>query len=113
MAVVAAEVRARADATVKLLKRYGVVRGLYLFGSQVDGSADEWSDIDIAVFMDGVEKWDMHQRARLMTRVQREVALEVEVHLFPAAHLKHPPAGSFAAYILKHGVPIPLETRAD
>jgi len=31
------------------------IQSRYLFGSHVDGTADQWSDIDVAVFMEGVE----------------------------------------------------------
>jgi predicted nucleotidyltransferase len=82
----------------------GVVRAVYLFGSQAEGRADSWSDIDLAVFMDEVEAWDLPQRARLMAAVQIEAGWDVEAHLFASRNLDHPEAGSFSEYILKHGV---------
>ena len=63
-----------------------------------------WSDIDIAVFMEGVETWDILQRARAMTQVQKEAGLDVEAHLLPVSNLEHPQPGSFAEYILEHGI---------
>ena len=59
MAVIDAEVKRRALAETKALEREGVVRAAYVFGSQVDGRTDRWSDIDVAAFMEGVESWDI------------------------------------------------------
>ena len=42
----------------------------------------------------------------IMYRVQKEVGLDIEAHLFPATAFDHPERGSFAAYIIKNGVPI-------
>jgi predicted nucleotidyltransferase len=106
MAVLDAEVKRRALAARESLARLGTVRAVYVFGSQVDGSANKWSDIDVAAFMDGIDDWDIHRRARAMTQVQREVGLDVEAHLFPDTLRRHPQRGSFSEYILKHGVRI-------
>jgi predicted nucleotidyltransferase len=106
MGTVDAPVEGRALAAVKVLSGLGVVRAAYLFGSHVEGTPDEWSDIDVAVFMEGVEDWDIHQRATAMALVMEKVGSEVEAHLFPAASLDHPPRGGFAQYVLRHGIRI-------
>lgn len=80
------------------------IEAVYLFGSQTDGTADEWSDIDIALFIDGVENWDMHTRARTSAMIQKEVGDDVELHFFPAEALRDAPPASFARYILKNGI---------
>jgi len=97
-------VRQKIQQAVATLRRMGVVRAVYLFGSQAEGRADFWSDIDLAVFMDEVETWDLPQRARLMAAVQIEAGWDVEAHLFASRNLDHPEAGSFSEYIVKHGV---------
>jgi predicted nucleotidyltransferase len=97
----------RALAAVTALRREGVLRAVYLFGSHVDGRADEWSDIDLAAFMDGVESWDLWRRTEVIVRVQKEVGFDVEPHLLPASSLSAPEAGSFAAYVIQHGIPLP------
>ncbi len=56
-------IEGRALAAVKVLSDLGAVRAAYLFGSHVEGTPDQWSDIDVTVFMEGVEHWDIHQRA--------------------------------------------------
>ncbi len=100
------EIKDKAFQAVSALRRFGAVRAAYLFGSQVEGTADEWSDIDVAVFMDGVENWDIQRRTQAMVLVMDEAGDDVEVHLFPASSLENPERGSFAEFILKHGVKI-------
>jgi predicted nucleotidyltransferase len=45
----------RIKVAVAAVLRFGRVVCSYLFGSQVEGTADRWSDIDLAVFVEGVE----------------------------------------------------------
>jgi predicted nucleotidyltransferase len=97
-------VRRRALAAAAALERRGVVRATYVFGSQAEGRADEWSDIDLAAFMEGVESWDLWQRARIIAQVQKEVGFDIEAHLFPARSLENPQRGSFAEYVIEHGI---------
>jgi len=104
MAILHSEVEDRALAAIRTLARLGTVRAAYVFGSQVEGGADRWSDIDVAVFMEGVENWDMQRRARGMALVMEEVGSDVEAHLFPVSALGNPEPGGFVQYILQHGV---------
>jgi predicted nucleotidyltransferase len=53
MRTVDAAIESRALAAVKVLSSLGMVRAACLFGSHVEGTPDEWSDIDVAVFMEG------------------------------------------------------------
>jgi predicted nucleotidyltransferase len=99
-------IESRALAAVEVLSGLGAVRAAYLFGSHVEGTPDRWSDIDVAVFMEGVENWDIHQRAEAMALVMEKVGSDVDAHLFPASSLDDPPRGSFAEYILRHGIRI-------
>ena len=106
MVALNAEVRRRAMQTATSLHRRGVVRATFVFGSHAEGRAYEWSDIDVAVFMDDVESWNLWRRTRLMTEIQKEVGFDIEVHLFPASALAAPAPGSFAEYVIQHGVMI-------
>ena len=108
MAVLDAEIKQQALAAARVLSRMAPVRAAYIFGSRAEGRAHPWSDIDVALVMEGVESWDMQRRAQAMFRVQKEVGLEVEAHLFPADALVRPEQGSFAAYIIKNGFAITL-----
>jgi len=106
MRTVDTEIESRALAAVKVLSGLGVVREAYLFGSHVEGTPDRWSDIDVGIFMEGVEDWDIHQRAEAMALVMERVGSDVEAHLFPVSSLDNPPQGGFAEYILRHGIRI-------
>jgi predicted nucleotidyltransferase len=91
---------------VEVLSRYAPVAAAYLFGSQVEGRADKWSDIDVAAFLEGIESWDLTTRAHTAALVQKEAGDDIELHLFSACSLRQPEPASFTAYILAHGVPI-------
>lgn len=104
MAVLDDRVKQRALDATRTLAQLGTVRAAYVFGSYADGRADEWSDIDLAVFMDGIETWGIRRRARAMVQVQREAGLDVEAHLFPASAHDRPQRASFAEYVIRHGV---------
>lgn len=109
MAAIDGSVKERSRFAVGILGSLGRVRAAFLFGSQASGNATPWSDIDIAAFVEGVERWDIRQRARAMVLVQRAAGTDIEMHLLPASSLSTAAAGSFAAYVLRHGVPIELE----
>ena len=109
MARINASVRNRSREAVRILSRLGRVRAAYVFGSQVEGNPGPWSDIDIAAFIEGVEQWDIRRRAQAMVLVQKGVGADVEAHLFPASASESPPPGSFAEYVLRHGVPVEIE----
>jgi predicted nucleotidyltransferase len=106
MCAVDSAIESKALAAVKVLSDLGVVRAAYLFGSYVEGTPDQWSDIDVAVFMEGIERWDIHQHVAAMALVMEKVGSEVEAHLFPVSDLDNPPRGGFAKYILHHGIRI-------
>ncbi len=106
MRTVDATVESRAVAAVKVLSDLGAVHAAFLFGSHVEGTPDQWSDIDVAVFMEGVEQWDIDQRAEAMAMVMEKVGSDVEAHLFPVSDLDNPPRGGFAKYILHRGIRI-------
>jgi len=109
MVALDAGVRRRALEAAPVLARMTRVRAAYVFGSHVEGAVDEWSDIDVALFLDGVEDWDMRRRARAMFQVQKEVGLDVEAHLFSASAFEHPEEGSFSSYIMNNGVRLDVE----
>ncbi|MBL7224306.1 MAG: nucleotidyltransferase domain-containing protein [Candidatus Brocadiae bacterium] len=98
------EVIAMAEEAVRILKRHADVLAAYVFGSHVDGAPHEDSDLDLAVFAEGVEELDLVQLARLDRRVHQEVGNAVEVHYFPASAATHSEPASFATYVKKHGV---------
>jgi predicted nucleotidyltransferase len=106
MAQLDALIERKAHTALAVVSRLGRVVRAYLFGSQIEGTADRWSDIDLAVFVEGLEAWNLHDRARVSAQVQKEAGDDVEVHFLPAQTLEeHDPAG-FAAWVLAHGVEV-------
>jgi len=108
MAAQLAEVMARAEGALSVVGRHLDVSAAFLFGSQVEGGADEHSDIDIAVFAPGVETWTFVEHVNVATRIQAELSNDIELHFFPDDQLEHCHPASFAAYVQKHGAPIKL-----
>lgn len=106
MGTLDAEIGRRALAAAVILARLGAVRAAHVFGSHVEGTADVWSDIDVAAFVEGVEHWDIQKRAEAMAMVMEEAGSDVEAHLFPASALDNPPRGGFAEYVVRHGARI-------
>ena len=104
MVAVNPELMRRVRATKDALRRLGTLRAVYLFGSHVEGRAHEWSDIDVAAFMEEAELWDMWRRAEITADLQAEVGYDIEPHFFSARNLDHPPQGSFAEFIIEHGI---------
>jgi len=106
MAQLDAMIEKRTQIAIMTVSRFATVVRAYLFGSQVEGTADRWSDIDLAVFVEGAESWDIHDRARISAQVQKEAGDEVEVHFLPVKALHERDDASFAAWILAHGVEV-------
>ncbi len=73
---------------LRVLARHMKVRAGYVFGSHVDGTPDAYSDIDLAIFVEGLEEWDIFQRADMTALVQGEVGDDIELHYFPAQALE-------------------------
>ena len=82
---------------------------MYLFGSQIEDNTDSWSDIDIAVFIAGIEKWDIRDRVHVSALVQKEAGDDIELHFFSAEMLRGAPPASFAYYILETGILLDLK----
>ena len=106
MATINAEIIRKSELAVRSSSALGKVRAAYLFGSQTTGKAHEWSDIDIALFVDGSESWDFEQRTNALVKIMEECGDDVEAHFFPASEAENPEKGSFAEYIVKHGVKV-------
>jgi predicted nucleotidyltransferase len=106
MAQLDAVTERKARVALAVVSRLTRVVRAYLFGSQLEGAADRWSDVDLAVFIEGLEAWNLHDRARVFAQVQKEAGDDVEVHFLPAQALQeHDPAG-FAAWVLAHGAEV-------
>lgn len=80
------------------------MRAAYVFGCQIEGRADRWSDIDVAAFVVGAEKWSLWERAGIIADVQRETGFDIDAHLFSAVALEQSEPRSFAHWVITHGV---------
>lgn len=106
MAVVDDVILRRAQAAVSVLAQHAPVRAAYLFGSHAEGTADRFSDIDVAAFIEGAGQWDLRRRVHAGTEAQKQVGDDIEIHILAAELLDDPPTASFAAYVRSHGVPV-------
>jgi len=108
MAQLDALIETRVKQAMTVLTRHAQVRAVYVFGSQIEGRAQPLSDVDIAVFIENLDEWDFGRLAHASLLVHREVGNDLELHFFSALELLNADPASFAAYILKHGIPISL-----
>ncbi len=99
-------IKERAKAAIAAIDRKVVVRVAYLFGSQVTGAVDPYSDIDIAAFIENCEKVDLRRRVGLSVEVREQAGDDIEIHFFPAEWLNHSPAASLAEHIVQNGTRI-------
>ncbi|MHB1158270.1 MAG: nucleotidyltransferase domain-containing protein [Phycisphaerales bacterium] len=96
----------KARRALQVVARRARLRAAYIFGSQADGTADRYSDIDVAAFVDEADQWDLPQRVAIGVEVRQSVGDDVELHLFPTSSWRNPPKASFTQHILRHGKPI-------
>ncbi|MBI5815792.1 MAG: nucleotidyltransferase domain-containing protein [Nitrospinae bacterium] len=106
MALVSVEIENRVKEAVSDLNRSSKVAAAYIFGSQTNGRADEWSDVDIGVFAEGVEAWDFERMTSEFVHVQIKYGHDLEFHFFPASAFENPEPGSFAEFVKENGVHI-------
>jgi len=106
MASLNAVIRRRATSAVRIVAEQARVRAAFVFGSHVEGKPDKYSDIDLAVFVEGAEKWDIFRRVEVAGGVRDKVGNDLELHFFAAADLKAAEPASFARYVIRHGVRI-------
>ena len=106
MALINPVIEQRAAQALRLLARHMKIRAGYIFGSHVDGTADAYSDIDLGVFVEDLEAWDIFARTDMTAHVQRELGDDIELHYFPAPAHASPDPASLAAYVVCHGLPI-------
>jgi predicted nucleotidyltransferase len=103
-------IRRRACDAVSFMAERADIRQAYLFGSHATGRADEFSDIDVALFIPGLAEWSLARSTRLIRDTQKRLGCDIEPHLYPAESLEHLQPASFTAYILKHGIPLDVNT---
>jgi predicted nucleotidyltransferase len=98
-----AELEAIAQRTLSLVESYIPILQAYVFGSRVEGTAREDSDIDIAAFSLAVDSMTFAERADLSAHVERQLHAPVELHLFGAKDLAEARPSNFFGYLRAHG----------
>lgn len=89
--------------TIRIIDQSYPVKAAYLFGSYAKGTQTEDSDIDIAVFCDGIESLDIEALINFISNVQKKVGAEIELHLFPSSILDQTRPTNFIGYIVNNG----------
>jgi predicted nucleotidyltransferase len=73
---------------IKIIQENGIDIGrLYLFGSYATGKINEYSDIDLAIFLNK-EKLDGFEEDVKLMHLRRKVDLRIEPHSFTMSDLK-------------------------
>ena len=75
-----AAVRKIAEKYAEEVKKMLNPDAIVLFGSYINGTPHEWSDIDIAVICNGFEG-DWYETTIKLARLSREISFDIEPHL--------------------------------
>ncbi|NQU06364.1 MAG: nucleotidyltransferase domain-containing protein [Calditrichaeota bacterium] len=94
----------RVNRVVKRLGKEIEVNATYIFGSQVDGSADEYSDLDIAIFVENFIKWTLMRQVKVSCRMKEAEGDDLDLLFFDADELPNPSPASFAGWVVRNGV---------
>ena len=98
-----AEVERIVRKTLQLAAERLPLAAAYLFGSYCDGTADEDSDIDIALFSPAAKDLSLNDRITLLTDIRLAVGAEVELHLFDQDCLAEARPSNFYGHIVSTG----------
>ncbi len=89
---------------IALLKAGGLrIEAAVLYGSYVNGSPDEWSDIDVAVISPDFEGVPLWERQRMITRATLDRNPNLAPIGYPTSEYRNPGHHSFLGEILLTG----------
>ncbi len=88
---------------VALLSRAVRVEAVILYGSYVNGSPDEWSDIDIAVISPDFEGLAMWESQRVISRATAGRDANLAPIGYPSSEYHNPGRHSFLREIIRTG----------
>ncbi len=106
MATIDNDIKNKIQKAISIISPYCNIVRTYLFGSHANKTTHPWSDIDLAVFAEGIESWELEKRVRMAALVQKEAGDVVDVHFFPAYALTKHDAAGFAAWVIQHGIEV-------
>lgn len=98
-----ADVESLARRSVEEARKHIPVTAAVIFGSYVDGTPHEHSDVDLAVFSPAVDEMTLRRFLDVSRAISKATDYVVEVHLFGETHLSNARPTNFAGYILQHG----------
>ena len=90
-------------AFVRLLNDSIRVEAVILYGSHVNGSPDEWSDIDVAVISSDFEGLQMWERQRIISRATLGREPSLAPIGYPTGEYQNPGRHSFLREIIRTG----------
>lgn len=85
------------------LEREMPVAAAFLFGSYVEGRPHEGSDIDLAIFTSERARLTISEKSRLQLLLQRQCALDLELHVYSEDALRRARRTNFYGYLLERG----------
>lgn len=88
---------------VSLLGKVVRVEAIILYGSYVNGSPDEWSDIDIAVISPDFEEVPLWERQRMISRATVDRDPSLAPIGYPSSEYHNPGRHSFLGEIIRTG----------
>jgi uncharacterized protein len=90
-------------AFARLLSESIRVEVMILYGSHVNGSPDEWSDIDVAVISPDFEGLQMWERQRIISRATLDREPSLAPIGYPSGEYHNPGPHSFLREIIRTG----------
>lgn len=103
MVATATELESIISGFVKLLSKAVRVEAVILYGSYVNGSPDEWSDIDIAVISPDFEGLPMWERQRIISHATLNRDSRLAPIGYASSEYHNPGPHSFLREIVRTG----------
>ena len=89
--------------SVDFLKNHFEIKEVILFGSQLTGKANEYSDIDLVVISPDFEGKSYEQILQVFVEMAVKAVSNVELHPFTTKDLEQARPTNFLGYVLKTG----------
>lgn len=87
---------------IQEVSKHYKVKYVYLFGSFVKGKQTQYSDIDLALFLDELKGNRLNILEKLFV-LTKDINPDIEPHLFSAKEHQNFSDADFVAYIIKEG----------
>ena len=91
------------NSAIKYLSSYFQIEKVILFGSQANGKARRYSDIDIAVVSPDFVNINFDDLLGVFSKVSLEVSSDIEIHPFTPKDISEARPTNFIGHILETG----------